>query len=90
MIENAYHGADLATMNVSDADKISFSDIAVLSDFEIDGKFPFRDVSKSTQYKDLSAPYMFKYSEEDPIDREFPLLAASDVNDEVTYLANED
>lgn len=90
VIENAYHGADLATMNVSDADEISFKDIAVLSDFEIDGKFPFRDVSKSAKYKDLSAPYMFKYSEEDPIDREFPLLAASDVNDEVTYLANED
>lgn len=38
----------------------------------------------------MIAPYMFKYSEEDAIDREFPLLAASDVEDEVVYLANED
>lgn len=95
IIENAYSrslssSSALAKMLREDADEISFKDVTVLSDFEIDGKFPFRNISSESSYKQMVAPYMFKYSEEDAIDREFPLLAASDVNDEVIYIANED
>jgi len=59
-----------------------------LSDINIDGtdKYPFKSNDSSKKPNQLSAALEFKYSEENPINREFPNIDPIDVEDEITIV----
>lgn len=62
-----------------------------LSDIRIDGtdKYPFRNNNPAKKPDQLSAALEFKYSEENPINREFPNIDPIDVEDEITIVEND-
>ena len=69
---------------------MDFSSISSLSTYEIDHKLPFaRHPSTETQFSKMSAMLEFKYSEENVIDREFPYLDASNVEDDIIVVENQ-
>ena len=83
--------------------EIKFQEISSLSDFTINGKQPFKSIKElnkdlktfnpATQvssYGQMSAMLEFKYSEENTVDREFPILASSETEDDVIFMSNED
>lgn len=53
------------------------------------GKYLFRNQSESSNYHNMKAMSEFKYSEEDPVDREFPFIDTIDVEDEITIVEND-
>ena len=70
---------------------IDFKDISTdLPDYAIEGTdiHPFKKVNDG-KYNTLSAPLEFKYSEEDPINLEFPNIDPIDVEDEITIVEND-
>lgn len=60
-----------------------------LSDMEIDGLKPFAAVNSGAKYNKLSAHLEFKYSEEEPINSEFPTIDSADIEDEITIVQND-
>lgn len=53
------------------------------------GKYLFKSVNPGAKHSSLSAMAEFKYSEEDPINREFPFVDPVDIEDEITIVQNE-
>lgn len=64
---------------------------ADLSNLVIDGTsiYPFNSINPGAKYDKLSAQLEFKYSEEDPINREFPNIDPVDIEDEITIIEND-
>lgn len=102
IIENANHNIAEKMYKYEDAE-IKFQEISSLSDFTINGKQPFKSIKElnkdlktfnpATQvssYGQMSAMLEFKYSEENTVDREFPILASSETEDDVIFMSNED
>ena len=50
------------------------------------GKYLFKAVNPGAKHSSLSAMAEFKYSEEDPINREFPFVDPVDIEDEITIV----
>lgn len=91
LFENAHPGYDY-TVSSDEAWSIDLAkDSRELSDIRIDGtdKYPFRNNNSAKKPDQLSAALEFKYSEENPINREFPNIDPIDVEDEITIVEND-
>ena len=88
-----YEHKELSSQSVIYKDEtrdIDFFGMASLSDYQTStGKYPFRNFAGDVKAKDMSAMLEFKYSEDEPIDREFPELATEIIEDEVILMSNE-
>lgn len=86
-----WHETSAASVVYKDENRdIDFFRIDSLSDYQTTtGKYPFRNFAGDVKAKDMSAMLEFKYSEDEPIDREFPELATEIVEDEVILMSNE-
>lgn len=91
LFENAHRGYDY-TVSSDETWSIDLAkDSRELSDIRIDGtdKYPFRNNNSAKKPDQLSAALEFKYSEENPINREFPNIDPVDVEDEITIVEND-
>jgi hypothetical protein len=93
LFENSSKNAIDQSVTYDEEWLINFNEISSLSDYVIPGtdKKPFEKhtTSISANPRNLSAMLEFKYSEEETINREFPYLDASDVEDEITIVQND-
>lgn len=90
ILENPNSGSGFDRISQNEEYEIDFTKISSLANYEIDGKHPFKNKNDDAQrFNQMSADLEFKYSEEDPIDNEFPHLDASDVEDEIVIMQND-
>ena len=74
MFENA--NKNIANkINVDEGYEIDFSTISSLSDYVINGKYPFKSIIENAPFNKMSAMLEFKYSEQNEINREFPYIS---------------
>lgn len=66
------------------------TDLSSISFIDSNGiiRYPFKSINAG-KYDKLSAGLEFKYSEEDPINREFPNIDPIDIEDEITIVEND-
>lgn len=92
LFENASVSAISNTITYNEELLIDFDEISSISTYTLPNsdKKPFENKAfNETNPRKLSAMLEFKYSEQENINREFPYLDASDVQDEITVVQND-